>query len=77
MVSIKNGVLNRTAMNSDGLDNSVSHELNFLVQLHLLSRTQYRFISIQVVPLHVCYMFRLYFGHRQACQYRNLINKVK
>jgi hypothetical protein len=28
-------------------------------KLHLYFRTQHRFILIQIVPLHVCYMFQL------------------
>jgi len=27
-------------------------------KVHLFSRTQHRFILIQIMPLHVCYVFR-------------------
>ena len=42
-----------------------------LHQLHLFSSTQHGFISIQIVPLHVCYMFR----PSSECQYKNLTRK--
>ena len=39
---------------------AVSVETLLLHKLHLLIRIQHRFILTQIVPLHVCYMFSLY-----------------
>ena len=44
-------------------------------KLHLFIPTQHRFILFQIVPLHMCYMFRPVSGHHQAYPYRNLIKE--
>jgi hypothetical protein len=43
--------------------------------LHIFIQTHHRFILVQIVLLHVCYMFWPVFGHHQACRYRNLIKE--
>ena len=51
---------------------------NHVNKLHLFILKQHRFIIVQiatftrVLPLHVCYIFGLYLGHPQECQYKNL-----
>jgi len=44
-------------------------------KLHLFTQTQQRFILVQIVPFHVCYMFWHVLGCHQAYQYRNLMKE--
>ena len=46
---------------------------------HLFSLTQHGFILTEMLHLHVCYTFRMYFDHLPACQhkYHHLVSTIR